>query len=153
MDKLDRRILDLLQRDAGLSVGEVAESVEISKSACWRRIQKLEQTGVIRERVALLDQDSLNLSLTVYISVRTNQHNDSWADQFQAVTRKIPGVLEVYRMSGDLDYLIKAVVADMPGYDRLYKELIKADLYDVSSSFVMETMKQTTQLPLDHLSE
>ena len=146
-------ILDLLQRDAGLSVGDVAESVGVSKSACWRRIQKLEQSGVIRERVTLLDQDRLNLPLTVYISVRTNQHNDSWADQFQAVTRNIPGVLEVYRMSGDLDYLIKAVVPDMPGYDRLYKELIKADLYDVSSSFVMETMKQTTQLPLDHLSE
>ncbi len=153
MDKLDRNILNLLQRDAGLSVGELAENVGISKSACWRRIQKLESTGVIRERVALLNQESLNLPLTVYISVRTNQHNDKWADEFQRVTRDIPGVLEVYRMSGDLDYLIKAVVADMPGYDRLYKELIKADLYDVSSSFVMETMKQTTCLPLDHLPE
>jgi Lrp/AsnC family transcriptional regulator len=148
LDRQDKAILDLLQCDASRSVGELADTVGISKSACWRRLQKLEQEGVIRERVALLDQTSLDLPLTVYISVRTNQHNDKWAKRFQEVTQKIPGVLEVYRMSGDLDYLIKAVVADMPGYDHLYKELIKADLYDVSSSFVMETMKQTTRLPL-----
>ena len=148
LDRQDRAILDLLQRDASRSVGDLADAVGISKSACWRRLQKLEQEGVIRERVALLDQTSVDLPLTVYISVRTNQHNDKWAKRFHDVTEKIPGVLEVYRMSGDLDYLIKAVVADMPGYDALYKELIKADLYDVSSSFVMETMKQTTRLPL-----
>jgi Lrp/AsnC family transcriptional regulator len=82
--------------------------------------------------------------------VRTNQHNDQWAAKFQQVTQQVAGVLEAYRMSGDLDYLIKAVVEDMPGYDRLYKKLIKADLFDVSSSFVMETIKQTTQLPLDN---
>ena len=153
MDKLDRAILEHLQQDASLSVGELAELVGISKSACWRRTQKLEQDGVIRQRVALLDPAKLQLPLTVYVSIRTNQHNDQWAERFQAVTREIPGVLEVYRMSGDLDYLIKAVVTDMPGYDRLYKELIKADLYDVSSSFVMETMKQTTRLPLEHLKD
>ena len=151
MDKQDKSILTLLQRDASLSVGEVASQVGISKSACWRRVQKLEHDGVIRERVALLAPVKVNLPLTVYISVRTNQHNDKWAAKFQKVTRSMPGVLEVYRMSGELDYLIKAVVEDMPGYDRLYKELIKADLYDVSSSFVMETMKQTTQLPLDYV--
>ncbi len=151
MDKQDRAILALLQVDAALSVGEVSEKVGISKSACWRRIQKLEQDGVIKERVALLNQDKLNLPLTVYISVRTNQHNDQWAKQFQSITDNIPGVLEVHRMSGDLDYLIKAVVEDMPGYDRLYKELIKVEMFDVSSSFVMETMKQTTQLPLRHI--
>ncbi len=98
--------------------------------------------------MALLDANALNLSLTVYISVRTNQHNDEWAANCQRATELIPGVLEVYRMSGDLDYLIKAVVADMPDYDRLYKQLIKADIYDVSSSFVMETLRHTTCLPL-----
>jgi Lrp/AsnC family transcriptional regulator len=148
IDKQDRAILNLLQVDASLSVGDLAEKVGVSKSACWRRLQKLDQQGVIRERVALLDQMKVNLPLTVYISLRTNQHNDKWASNFQDVTQGIPGILEVYRMSGDLDYLIKAVVRDMPGYDRLYQELIKADLSDVSSSFVMETMKQTTQLPL-----
>lgn len=150
-DKSDRQILELLQRDAALSVGELAEQVGMSKSACWRRIQKLEQAEVIRQRVTLLNPDKVNLPLTVYISIRTNQHNDQWAANFRAVLGDIPEVLEVYRMSGDLDYLIKAVVTDMPDYDRLYKKLIRADLSDVSSSFVMETMKQTTELPLSHL--
>lgn len=151
LDKQDRHILELLQRDATLSVGEVAERVGVSKSACWRRIQKLEQEGVIRERVTLLSQEQVNLPLTVYISVRTNQHNDQWAAQFKQVVQDIPQILEVFRMSGDLDYLIKAVVEDMPGYDRLYKRLIKANLFDVSSSFVMETMKHTTELPLSYI--
>mgnify|MGYP006102903739 FL=1 len=150
MDSQDRSLLSLMQKDAALSVGDLADRVGISKSACWRRIQKLESSGIIKERVAILDQEKIGLALTVYISVRTNQHNDKWAAKFQQVTQEVAGVLEAYRMSGDLDYLIKAVVEDMPGYDRLYKKLIKADLFDVSSSFVMETIKQTTQLPLDN---
>jgi Lrp/AsnC family transcriptional regulator len=148
VDKQDWAILSLLQQDVTLPVAELAERVGISKSACWRRIQKLEVDGVIRERVALLSQDKVNLALTVYISVRTRHHNDDWPIKFRQVIDSIEGVLEVYRMSGDLDYLIKAVVVDMPGYDKLYQQLIKADLQDVSSSFVMETMKQTTRLPL-----
>lgn len=147
-DRKDRDILRLIQSDASLSVGEVADRVGMSKSACWRRIQKMEQDGVIRERVTLLNQAAVGLPLTVYICVRTNQHNDAWASTFRDVTADIPEILEVCRMSGDLDYLIKAVVTDMSGYDALYKKLIKANLFDVSSSFVMETMKQTTQLPL-----
>ncbi|MFQ3325056.1 MAG: Lrp/AsnC family transcriptional regulator [Pseudomonadales bacterium] len=150
MDSQDRSLLSLMQADASLSVGDLADRIGISKSACWRRIQKLEASGVIKERVAILDQEKIGLPLTVYISVRTNQHNDKWAEKFQQVTQEVAGVLEAYRMSGDLDYLIKAVVEDMPGYDRLYKKLIKADLFDVSSSFVMETIKQTTQLPLNN---
>lgn len=148
LDRQDVVLLSILQKDSSQSVGELADTVGMSKSACWRRLQKLEKEGVIRQRVALLDANALNLSLTVYISVRTNQHNDEWAATFQRATELIPGVLEVYRMSGDLDYLIKAVVADMPDYDRLYKQLIKADIYDVSSSFVMETLRHTTCLPL-----
>ena len=151
MDKQDLAILKQIQRDASLSAGELADKVGISKSACWRRVQKLTEDGVIKSRVAILDPEKINLALTVYISIRTNEHNDKWANKFQQVTQKIPGVLEVHRMSGDLDYLVKAVVADMKGYDDLYKQLIKADLFDVSSSFVMETMKQTTELPLDRL--
>ena len=148
LDRQDIVLLSILQKDSSQSVGELADTVGMSKSACWRRLQKLEKEGVIRQRVALLDANALNLSLTVYISVRTNQHNDEWAATFQRATELIPGVLEVYRMSGDLDYLIKAVVADMPDYDRLYKQLIKADIYDVSSSFVLETLRHTTCLPL-----
>ncbi|WKD49079.1 Lrp/AsnC family transcriptional regulator [Microbulbifer spongiae] len=150
LSKQDRQILEWLQRDATLSVGEVAERVGLSKSACWRRIHRMEADGVIAERVTLLNQQKLNLPLTVYISIRTNQHNDQWATRFGELVQGIAEILEVHRMSGDLDYLLKAVVTDMPGYDRLYKELIKADLFDVSSSFVMETMKQTTRLPLKH---
>lgn len=152
-DKQDWQILELLQGDATLSMAEIAERIGVSKSACWRRIQKLERDGVIRERVTLLDQKQVNLPLTVYIVVRTNQHNDQWAAQFRQVVQDIPGILEVHRMSGDLDYLLKGVVTDMPGYDQLYKQLIKADLFDVSSSFVMETLKQTTQLPLTYLKK
>jgi Lrp/AsnC family transcriptional regulator len=151
LDNFDLKIQDFMQRDASLSVGDIADRVALSKTACWRRIQKLEQAGIIRGRVALLDAIALNLGLTVYVSVRTNQHNETWANQFREVIETIPDVLEVYRMSGDLDYLIKAVVSDMEGYDRLYKKLIEADLFDVSSSFVMETIKQTTALPLDSI--
>ena len=151
MDNFDHNILALMQTDVSLSVGEIAERVALSKTACWRRIQKLEEAGVIRGKVALLNPEALNLGLSVYVSIRTNQHNEDWARQFGAVIDQIPEVLEVYRMSGDLDYLLKAVVSDMPGYDRLYKKLIEADLFDVSSSFVMETIKQTTALPLDNI--
>ncbi len=146
--KQDRDILNLLQANASLSVGDIADQVGMSKSACWRRIQKMEQEGIIADRVTLLNQHEIGLPLTVYISVRTNQHNEKWASTFKEITGDLAEVLEVYRMSGDLDYLIKAVVSDMPGYDKLYKKLIKANLFDVSSSFVMETMKHTTKLPL-----
>jgi Lrp/AsnC family transcriptional regulator len=148
MDKHDRAILVQIQQDAALSVGKLAEAIGISKSACWRRIQRLEETGVIRERVTLLDPTAVGLSLTAFISVRTNQHNATWAENFKSVVMDIPGILEVYRMGGEIDYLVKAVVRDMPDYDRLYQQLIRADLFDVSASFVMEQIKQTTALPL-----
>ena len=148
MDKLDKAILSRLQANAALSVGDLAELVGISKSACWRRIQKLEKEGVIRGQVTLLDSAALGLSLQVFISIKTNQHNAKWAKHFKSVVEGIPGILEVYRMGGDADYLLKAIVKDMPDYDRLYKELIKADLFDVTSGFVMEEIKYTTELPL-----
>jgi Lrp/AsnC family transcriptional regulator len=148
MDKTDSLILSRLQRDASMSVGDLAEQVGVSKSACWRRIQRLEESGVIRGRVTLVDPAALGLTLTVFVSVRTNQHNREWAAQFRQVVEDIPGVLEVYRLGGDVDYLIKAVVADMPGYDELYQQLITADLFDVTASFVMETIKQTSELPI-----
>ena len=119
-----------------------------SAPTCWRRIQKLEERGVIRGRVTLLNANALGLDLTVFISVRTNQHNEPWAKNFRATVEDIPGVLEVYRMGGDVDYLIKALVQGMSGYDKLYQELIKADLYDVTASFVMEVIKETSELPL-----
>jgi Lrp/AsnC family transcriptional regulator, cysteine-sensing transcriptional activator len=148
LDKLDKAILGRLQADASLSVGDLAEIVGVSKSACWRRIQKLEREGVIQGRVTLLDPAALDLSLTVFISIKTNQHNAKWARQFKDVVEGIPGILEAYRMGGEADYLLKAIVKDMPDYDRLYKDLIEADLFDVNSGFVMEVIKHTTELPL-----
>ncbi|NQZ31716.1 MAG: Lrp/AsnC family transcriptional regulator [Oceanospirillaceae bacterium] len=149
MDKIDLAILTSMQQDDTLSVAQVADKVSISKTACWRRIQKLQTSNVISSRVALLNPAAINLPLSVFISIRTNKHNDQWVSQFKQVTAQLPQILEVYRMSGDLDYLIKAVVTDMQDYDKLYKELIKADIFDVSSSFVMEELKHQTQLPLD----
>ena len=148
LDKLDRRLLDLLQRDATLSLADLAEAVGLSRSACWRRLQKLDAAGVIRGRVTLLEPAAVGLPLTVFIAIRTNQHNAAWAARFRDVVSGVPGVQEVYRMGGDVDYLVKAVVADMPDYDRLYQELIAADLSDVSAGFVMEELKHSTVLPL-----
>jgi len=151
MDKIDLAILESMQLDDTLSVAQVADKVCISKTACWRRVQKLLANKVIESRVALINPAAVNLSLSVFISIRTNKHNAQWVSQFKQVTDNLPQILEVYRMSGDLDYLIKAVVTDMKDYDNLYKELIKADIFDVSSSFVMEELKHRTQLPLDHV--
>jgi Lrp/AsnC family transcriptional regulator len=151
IDKTDNAILTLMQRDASLSVGMLAEQIGISKSACWRRIQKLEENGIIRQQVTLLEPAKVGLSLTVFISVRTNQHNANWAANFKQTVEEIPGVMEVYRMGGDVDYLVKAVVRDMTGYDQLYQKLLCADLMEVTAGFVMETIKQTTALPLPPL--
>jgi Lrp/AsnC family transcriptional regulator len=148
IDRMDRRILSALQRDASLSLADLAEIVGLSRSGCGRRLQKLEQAGVIKGQVTLLDAAKVGLPLTVFITVRTNQHNQDWAEGFRNVVTAIPGVMEVYRIGGALDYLIKAVVADMPDYDRLYQQLIAADLFEVSAGFVMEEIFVSTELPL-----
>lgn len=148
IDKIGSRLLGHMQRDAGLSIAALADKVGISKSACWRRVQALEDSGVVQGRVTLLDAAQVGLPLTVFISIRTNQHNEDWDRHFSQVIEGIPGVLEAYRTGGELDYLLKAVVKDMPDYDRLYHQLIKADLFDVTASFVMEQLKHTTELPL-----
>ena len=152
MDKKDKAILKALQEDATMTVSDLADKIGLSKSACWRRVQNLEESGIIGARVTLLNQQALGLNLTVYAAVRTHEHNKAWFDQFHDVTTEMPNVMEVHRMSGDVDYLIRAVVPDMNRYDEMYKELIsKVNLYDVSSSFSMETIKYTTALPLDYL--
>ena len=148
MDLVAKKILRHLQMNATLSVGDLADKVNISKSACWRRVQKFEKEGVIKERITLLDAKTLGLSLTVFISIKTNMHNEQWASQFKDAVMAIPGILEAYRMGGEADYLLKAIVRDMPDYDRLYKELIKVGLFDVTAGFVMEEIKCTTALPL-----
>lgn len=149
LDRVDARILTALQDDANLAVADLAESVGLSANACWRRIKRLEESGIIRGRVALLDAEKLDLGVTVFVSVRTNEHNDAWLKQFNDAVAQIPEVVELYRMSGDIDYLMKIVVANIAHYDRVYKRLIKlVKLTDVSSSFAMEQMKYTTALPV-----
>lgn len=152
MDRKDKAILEALQKDATLTVAEIADRIRLSKSACWRRIQALEEAGVISARVTLLNAEKLGLDLTVYARIRTNQHTQQWFDDFQSMVTAMPNVMEVHRLSGDVDYLLRAVVPDMRSYDEMYKEMIaRIDLYDVSSSFSMETIKYTTALPLDYL--
>ena len=152
MDKKDKAILEALQQDATMTVSDLAAAIGLSKSACWRRIQNLEVSGIIGARVTLLNQQALGLNLTVYAAVKTHEHTKAWFDQFHAVTTAMPNVMEVHRMSGDVDYLIRAVVPDMNSYDEMYKEMIsRINLFDVSSSFSMETIKYTTALPLDYL--
>lgn len=151
MDAIDIKILDCLQTDATLSVSDVAKQVGLSTSPCWNRIQRLEQAGVIRGRVALLDAESLNVGVTAFVSIRTNKHSAAWFDQFSIAVSSFTQVVEFYRMSGDIDYLLRVVVPDIASYDDFYKRLIEhVDLTDVSSSFAMEEIKYTTSLPLDY---
>lgn len=151
MDSIDKAILSILQRDSATPVSDIAESVGLSATPCWRRIKKLEEDGVIRGRVALADREALGLSLTAFISVKTAHHNESWLGKFAEIIRRIPEIIEVHRMSGEIDYLMKVVVPDMAHYDRVYKRLIAAaEFSDVTSTFSMETLKQTTELPVDY---
>ena len=149
MDSFDRKILTCLQSDASLSVAEIAEHVGLSATPCWRRIRNLEKAGIIRSRVALLDRHKLGLGTTVFVAVRTSNHTEDWLDAFARAVNDFPEVVELHRMSGDVDYLLKVVVADITAYDDFYKRLIaRVPLSDVSSSFAMEEIKSTTALPL-----
>jgi Lrp/AsnC family transcriptional regulator len=151
IDDLDRKILDILQGDATIPVAALAERVGLSSTPCWRRIQKLEEAGVIERRVALCDPGKLNVGVTVFVSIRTGQHDLAWLEKFAQAVRDIPEVVEFYRMSGDVDYLLRIVVPDIAAYDAVYKRLIaRVPLSDVSSAFAMEAIKYTTALPLGY---
>lgn len=148
-DFIDLRILDALQRDASQSIEQIAQAVGLSQNPCWRRIKRLESEGVIARRVAIVDPAKLGVGVTVFVSVRTNQHNDEWLEGFTRGVNDIPEIVEFYRMSGEVDYLLKILVRDIAEYDRVYKRLIRvAELYDVSSSFSMEQLKHSTAIPL-----
>jgi len=151
LDAIDLKILGEVQKDATLPVATIAERVGLTATPCWRRIQRLETEGYIRRRVALLDAKSLNVGVTVFIAVRTNQHNERWLKQFHDVVASMPEVVDFFRMSGEIDYLIRAVLPDIEAYDGLYKRLIaQVDIEDVSSMFAMEQIKSTTELPLGY---
>lgn len=152
MDSFDKKILQILQQNCTAPVHEVAERVGLSTTPCWRRIQSMEKSGVIKARVVLVDPEKLNVGLTVFVMVKTNQHNPEWLDNFSKTIKDIPEIMEFYRLSGDIDYLLRIVVPDMKAFDTFYKKLIThADFSDISSSFAMEEIKYTTQLPIDYV--
>ncbi|MBR3191336.1 Lrp/AsnC family transcriptional regulator [Bosea sp. (in: a-proteobacteria)] len=154
LDAFDLRILALLQEDASKPLAELAEAVGLSPTPCWRRIQKLEEAGHIRRRVALLDRTKLKAGVTVFIAVKTARHTMEWLERFHAAVHDLPEIVDFYRMSGDIDYLLKAYVSDIAAYDALYKKLIsRIELSDVTSMFAMEELKSTTAIPLGFAAE
>ena len=151
MDEIDRDIVRILQTDATLSVRDIAEQIGLTPTPCWRRLQNLEASGVIKARVALINPETVNLSLTAMVAIKTSQHNAEWTQKFHDTIGHYDEVLEVYRTTGETDYLLKVVVPDMEAFDVFYLKLIQQiDLYDVRSIFVMEQMKHTTALPLHY---
>jgi Lrp/AsnC family transcriptional regulator len=151
MDDMDRKILSHLQVDATKPVADIAAAVGLSPTPCWRRIKLLEEQGVIRGRVALLDPDRMNVGVTVFVAIKTSQHDIAWLERFAAAVADIPEVVDFYRMSGEVDYLLRVVVPDIAAYDAVYKRLIaRVPLHDVSSTFAMERIKSTTALPLGY---
>jgi Lrp/AsnC family transcriptional regulator len=149
LDTMDIKILRILQEDTTLPVAEIGKKVGLSTTPCWRRIQRLEQDGVIEKRVALLNPAKVSAGVTVFVAITTNQHNTGWLERFHAVVKTFPEIVEAYRMAGQVDYLLRVVVPDIASYDKFYKAFIgQIDISDVSSSFAMEQIKYTTALPL-----
>jgi len=149
LDAIDRRILRELQKDATIAIADLAQLVGLSQTPCWKRIRRLTDAGIITKRVALLDRSKLDLGLAVFVSVRTNRHDQEWLDAFAGAASAMPEVIEFYRLSGDTDYLLKVLVRDIAAYDAFYKKLIASvPLSDVSSAFAMEQIKSTTALPV-----
>lgn len=152
IDRIDRRILSILQEDCTVPVAEIGRRVGLSTTPCWRRIQKMEEDGVITGRVAVLDPAKVNAKVTAFVSITTNQHSEDWLRKFADVIREFPEVVEFYRMAGQVDYLLRVAVPDIEAYDAFYKKLIaKIDISDVSTTFAMEQIKNTTALPLGYV--
>lgn len=152
LDRIDRKILDILQRNADLPVGEIAEKVGLSQTPCWRRIKRMEDEGIIRQRVALVDRKKANVATTVFMAVKAPRHQVEWLDSFKRVIGKFPEITEAYRLTGDADYLLRIVVPNIEAYDEVYKRLItQLDFSDITSSIAMEEMKFTTAIPTDYI--
>jgi Lrp/AsnC family transcriptional regulator len=149
LDEMDVKILNIIQEDCTRPVADIGKEVGLSTTPCWRRIQKLEEAGVIRRRVAVLDPPKVNAGVTVFVSIKTDQHSLGWLERFHGAVADFPEVVEFYRMSGDVDYLLRVVVPDIAAYDTFYKKLIsRIEIAKVSSAFAMEQIKYTTALPL-----
>jgi Lrp/AsnC family transcriptional regulator len=149
LDRFDQAILAALQEDGALSIAALSERIGLSTTPCWKRVKRLEDEGFIEKRVAIVNRKKVGLGVTVFVSVRTGQHDEKWLKRFAAAVTTLPEVLELHRMSGDVDYLLKVVTPDIEGYDAFYKRLIRTvQLTGVSSAFSLEQIKSTTALPL-----
>jgi len=154
LDLMDRKILDILQTDCTKPVAEIGKQIGLSTTPCWRRIQKLEEEGVLKERVAILDPEKVNAGVTVFVFITTSKHSKEWLDLFHSAVTEFPEIAELYRMSGQVDYLMRVVVSDISAYDDFYKRLIsKVEIGDVSSTFAMEQIKFTTAVPLKYIKD
>jgi Lrp/AsnC family transcriptional regulator len=151
-DEIDRKILDIIQSDSSYSMDEISEFVNLSRNACWRRIRRMEEAGIIKARVALVEPSSINLGLSAFVMIRTNSHDTSWAEKFDKVVKCFPEIIGAHRMAGDLDYILRVRVRDVKDYDNFYQTLInKISISDISASFVMDDIKDTTALPTDRM--
>ena len=149
MDKLDQHILRILQTDSSLSISEIARKIGLCASPCWKRINKLQNDGIIKSKIALLDGNLLGFGLTAYVSIKTGEHSGDWLEKFSKTVTKMPEVMEFHRMAGDVDYMLKVVVSDIQAFDNFYKRLISSSsINEVTSRFSMETIKETTALPI-----
>ena len=150
IDSVDRKILAMLQKDSTVSLNDIAEAVNLTTTPCWKRLKKLEEMGVITKRVALLEPETLGLSLTVFVLVQTNDHSHEWYRRFVATVEEFPEVMEFYRMAGEYDYMMKVLAKDMNDFDQFYNKLVNTvdGLNNVTSTFAMESLKYTTELPL-----
>jgi len=149
IDDTDRQILKILQADSTISLEAIAEQLSVSVNTCWRRVRRLEDDGIILSRVAICDPEKLGVGQTVFVAIKTSDHSSAWLKKFDKTVSAIPEVVEFYRMAGDVDYLLKIAVSSVADYDRVYKALIsKIDVDDVSATFAMECLKNTTELPV-----
>ena len=150
MDKIDKQILTCLQQDCSLSLQQLADQLHLTTTPCWNRIKRLEGDGFIKQRVALLDPEKVGLELIAFVQIKTQQHSECWFEDFVLQVKGFSQVMEFYRMAGEYDYMLKVLVKDMRCYDRFYKTLVNnvSGLTDVNSSFAMEQLKYTTELPL-----
>jgi len=150
LDNYDHTILTELQKDASISMDVLSERVNLSRNACWRRVRQLEESGIIQSRVALVDPESVGLGLSVFVLIKTNQHGPDWLKKFEAAVKSTPEIIGAHRMSGDLDYVLRVRVRDVKSYDNFYQKLIaQVPISDVSASFVMEDIVDTTKLPIN----
>ena len=154
IDRIDRKILGILQRDSTVPVAEIGRVVGLSATPCWRRIQRLEEDGIIKKKVALIDPEAVNANVTAFVSITTNQHTEDWLTRFSTSISEFPEVVEFYRMAGQVDFLMLVVVPSIAAYDEFYKKLVsKIDIADVTTTFAMEKIKYTTELPLTHAEQ